>query len=294
MTIFLIVWIIAVGAVIGSFLNVVIWRLPRGQSLISPPSHCPKCLKRIRWFDNVPIFGWVFLNGKCRDCGQPISFRYPLVETICAVFAGVLFGTLQKMDMAFVRPVMSEENLSMMPLSLFELMLRFSWLFLLHCFLLTVGLIELDRQTLPKRFFGGMIAIGIVTGLFFPYLYPFHWNVFWPWETLQEAFQSGRNLHQNSIPDVICGLTVGLTAGKVLSYVTIDKTQRMGWIFVSGIAGLFLGWQLCWMVLAAAMVLHAAVFYITRQKYPLLCLTFSSFLINLLFISSVSTIQTSG
>ncbi|MDO5581174.1 MAG: prepilin peptidase [Planctomycetia bacterium] len=73
------------GGAIGSFLNVVIWRIPEGMSLITPPSHCPKCGHQIRVYDNVPVFGWIFLGGKCRDCRQPISLRYPLVEAICMV-----------------------------------------------------------------------------------------------------------------------------------------------------------------------------------------------------------------
>ena len=68
------------GLAIGSFLNVVIWRVPRGESVINPPSACPRCEKAIRPRDNVPVLGWLLLRGKCRDCGEPISVRYPLVE----------------------------------------------------------------------------------------------------------------------------------------------------------------------------------------------------------------------
>lgn len=76
------------GACLGSFLNVVLHRLPRGESLIWPPSHCPRCGRAIRARDNVPLFGWLLLGGKCRDCRLPISMRYPLVEAAAAlVFA---------------------------------------------------------------------------------------------------------------------------------------------------------------------------------------------------------------
>ncbi len=73
------------GACIGSFLNVVIYRVPLGQSLVSPPSRCPKCGYRLKWHDNVPIFGWLLLGGRCRNCKNPISIQYPLVELITAV-----------------------------------------------------------------------------------------------------------------------------------------------------------------------------------------------------------------
>jgi leader peptidase (prepilin peptidase) / N-methyltransferase len=73
------------GLVVGSFLNVVIYRVPRKESLVRPASHCPSCGNRVRWHDNVPVLGWVILRGKCRDCGHRISIRYPLVEAITGV-----------------------------------------------------------------------------------------------------------------------------------------------------------------------------------------------------------------
>jgi leader peptidase (prepilin peptidase)/N-methyltransferase len=89
-----ILFLFAVGACVGSFLNVVVWRLPRGESLVTPPSHCPKCERLLKWYDNVPVFGWLRLGGKCRFCGQPISARYPIVEALTGalfVFYYVMF-----------------------------------------------------------------------------------------------------------------------------------------------------------------------------------------------------------
>lgn len=68
------------GLLIGSFLNVVIWRVPRGESIVRPPSACPGCHQAIRPRDNVPVISWLLLHGRCRNCQQPISKRYPLVE----------------------------------------------------------------------------------------------------------------------------------------------------------------------------------------------------------------------
>jgi leader peptidase (prepilin peptidase)/N-methyltransferase len=76
-----------VGLVVGSFLNVVAYRLPRGESLVSPGSHCPGCGEPVRVYDNVPILGWLLLRARCRACGQPISAQYPLVEALCAALA---------------------------------------------------------------------------------------------------------------------------------------------------------------------------------------------------------------
>jgi leader peptidase (prepilin peptidase) / N-methyltransferase len=79
------------GAVIGSFLNVVIHRLPRGESLVSPGSRCPSCGAAVAPYDNVPVLSWLLLRGRCRHCGAPISPRYPVVELLtAATFAAVV------------------------------------------------------------------------------------------------------------------------------------------------------------------------------------------------------------
>jgi leader peptidase (prepilin peptidase)/N-methyltransferase len=82
---FLVVLVALTGLVVGSFLNVVIWRVPRGESIVSPPSHCPGCERPVRPRDNIPVVSWLLLRGRCRDCGEPISRRYPLVEAGTAV-----------------------------------------------------------------------------------------------------------------------------------------------------------------------------------------------------------------
>jgi leader peptidase (prepilin peptidase)/N-methyltransferase len=84
----LILFVFVLGACVGSFLNVIVWRLPRGESLVTPPSHCPKCNTPLAWYDNVPVFGWIMLGGRCRYCKEPISARYPIVEAI----TGLLFA----------------------------------------------------------------------------------------------------------------------------------------------------------------------------------------------------------
>jgi leader peptidase (prepilin peptidase) / N-methyltransferase len=77
----------AVGAAIGSFLNVVAYRLPRQESLVRPPSRCPGCDTTIKAYDNVPVFGWLWLRGRCRQCRTKISPRYPIVEATTAGLA---------------------------------------------------------------------------------------------------------------------------------------------------------------------------------------------------------------
>jgi leader peptidase (prepilin peptidase)/N-methyltransferase len=85
MTPFLLVLLVATGLVIGSFLNVCIGRLPKGESVVFPGSHCPFCNSAIRWYDNLPIVSYVVLGGRCRACRTSISIRYPIVELATAV-----------------------------------------------------------------------------------------------------------------------------------------------------------------------------------------------------------------
>ena len=78
------------GLLVGSFLNVVVWRVPRGESVVRPPSACPACGTPVRPRDNVPVVSWLLLRRRCRDCGAPISARYPLVELSTAVLFAVM------------------------------------------------------------------------------------------------------------------------------------------------------------------------------------------------------------
>lgn len=87
----MIIWLVftaILGACIGSFLNVVVYRLPEGRSLVHPPSACPKCEHKLAWYDNVPVLGWLWLRGKCRYCKNPISPQYPIVEAATALLFG--------------------------------------------------------------------------------------------------------------------------------------------------------------------------------------------------------------
>jgi leader peptidase (prepilin peptidase)/N-methyltransferase len=81
---------VLLGLAVGSFLNVVVWRVPRGESVVHPPSACPECGHPIRARDNVPVVSWLLLRARCRDCGSPISARYPLVEGGTAAAFGLV------------------------------------------------------------------------------------------------------------------------------------------------------------------------------------------------------------
>ena len=138
-----------IGACIGSFANVVAWRLPRQESLVHPPSHCPRCGTRLAWHENVPVFGWLRLGGRCGHCHQPIAIRYPLVEVLAAgLWVAVLLGA----------------PLAMGPHPHPSLLLIAGWL--LASWLLPMALIDLDRLWLPEPMLRWGVLLGlVVTGV---------------------------------------------------------------------------------------------------------------------------------
>jgi leader peptidase (prepilin peptidase)/N-methyltransferase len=102
-----IVWSVIAGVfglAVGSFLNVVIYRVPVGESVVSPPSKCPSCSHPIRNRHNVPVFGWLMLRGACYDCRAPISARYPMVEAVTGVLFAAVTWRLLAIDMPWALP----------------------------------------------------------------------------------------------------------------------------------------------------------------------------------------------
>ena len=109
------------GMLIGSFLNVVTWRLPRGESLVRPRSRCPRCETPIRPYDNVPVLSWLLLRGRCRTCKVPISARYPAVEAATAVlYAAVAVGRHGGLDLVLGLLLVT----ALVPITLIDLDLR--------------------------------------------------------------------------------------------------------------------------------------------------------------------------
>jgi len=129
------------GSVIGSFLNVCIWRMPREESVVFPPSHCPNCHYRIRWYDNIPLLSYAILKGKCRGCGTHISLQYPLVELL----NGVLTLSL------FLR---------------FGLSIPFLVLFIFSSALVVVTFIDIEHQIIPDEISISGIVIGFIASFF--------------------------------------------------------------------------------------------------------------------------------
>ncbi len=125
------------GLLFGSLANVIIWRVPRGESIVAPGSHCPACGTAINWYDNIPVLSWIVLGARCRECGVRISARYPVVEALSGMLwllAAVLWGMTLR---------------TVFGVSLFYLLL------VLTC-------IDLDHLRLPNVIVGALGGLGLV------------------------------------------------------------------------------------------------------------------------------------
>jgi leader peptidase (prepilin peptidase)/N-methyltransferase len=143
------------GALIGSFLNVVVYRVPRDESVVSPPSACPSCGHRIRSVDNVPIVSWLTLRGRCRDCRAPISIRYPLVELGTALFFALVAGWALAAPPD--NPVTTRSNAELAGLALSDIAF-----FYLAAVSIALALIDLDVHRLPNKIVLPAYVVGAV------------------------------------------------------------------------------------------------------------------------------------
>lgn len=134
-------WVVAGvswGAILGSFANVCIYRIPRGKSIIIPRSRCPRCHGAIRWFENIPVASYLMLHGKCRHCRQPISFRYALVELLMAILVGGAFWLTPERGPGVAIGV------------------------ILTFVLVVISVIDLDWRIIPDVFSLGLFGAGLV------------------------------------------------------------------------------------------------------------------------------------
>ena len=135
------IFFFVLGAIIGSFLNVCIYRMPRNESIVRPGSRCPGCGTPIRFYDNIPIVSYLILRGKCRKCGQAISIRYAAVELLTAVLFAVLFW-------------------------LFGLSIELAIALVFACLLIVISLIDLEFLIIPDILSLGGLGLGILLSFF--------------------------------------------------------------------------------------------------------------------------------
>ncbi len=220
----LIVFAFIFGSCLGSFLNVCIWRIPLGESVVVVPSHCPKCNHKIRWFDNVPVIGYLALGGKCRDCKAPISPRYIIMELL----VGALF-TIQAW-------------------AIWQSGSALYWIFAVIIMLsvaVPCAFIDVEYRKFPDK----LTYFGMIAGVLFCWIFPHY-----PCKTHPESLLW-------SLGGLLAGLIgLGLFAwitGKLLK----KRTLGMGDVKYAGFMGALYGWPGLLVTLCAASVL-ATLFYI--------------------------------
>ena len=222
------------GLVFGSFLNVCIYRLPREQSVVAPRSACPRCGHLIRWYDNVPVFSWLILRARCRDCGAPISPRYAAVELL----TGLLFLA------CYARFGWDLETLKYCILS----------------FLLT-GLIFTDAET--KLLPDALTIPGFIIGLLFSLIVPMNDVVTRVAPAVTSLSNPQEHLRLLSFIDASVGAALG--AGFIYlagaAYKLVRGTFGMGFgdIKLMAMVGAFLGAKLTLLTLFGASILGSII-----------------------------------
>jgi prepilin signal peptidase PulO-like enzyme (type II secretory pathway) len=275
-------WLFAMGASVGSFINVVVYRLPAGLNLSSPGSRCPRCLHPIRLQHNLPILGWLMLRGRCADCQLPISPRYPLVElllgTIFLLVGGIeLIGNgvnLPRPSAELARPVLNtQEPRALGAATALHLVLLAT--------LVCAALIEYDGQRIPKRVALPVIALAIAVSLIWPAVHPIAALelVFSRTEFTRLPPEVSRPL-QSPWLDIVCGSCAGLLAAAAMKFAIGPRrwlAERYGgvmtllWIAV----GMVFGWQLMPLLLIswAARQLTSPRHELSRHLRPIFDLT---------------------
>lgn len=284
------VWVTAVGAAVGSFLNVVVYRLPQGMSLVRPKSRCPGCGASIRPGDNVPVLGWLRLRGRCRSCGGPISARYPLVEAATAtLFLGLahfeLFVGGANLPGGPPRPT----GLSFV---LWHLSPRLIALYVYHVTLLAsllcLSLIAWDGFRPPRRLLVLVTAAGLLAPMFLP-LRPVGSGllisglsaVSWPLGKVGVPVAISPMAAVDGVIGMVVGVAVGLLLAAAVPAGLSRSADRRGVVAVGALIGLFLGWQAavsCGVIAAGLALLNAVVTRLTRSGLPITALLAASVL----------------
>ena len=171
-----VIWCFWVGSSIGSFLNVVAWRLPRGEN-INGRSHCPRCRAQLKARDNFPVFGWLALGGRCRTCRLPISMRYPIVEALVGLTV-TLVSVAELYRFSLPRqPVYWHGGPFWTPFIDRQLIVTLLYHVIGLSLCWAVGLIRLDNHRLPGRLIGFALAVTIVPMLVYPVLMVVPWQL---------------------------------------------------------------------------------------------------------------------
>lgn len=235
-------WFMALGSMVGSFMNVVVWRMPRGVSVVSRGSACPYCCTPIRLSDNIPVFGWIKLGGRCRACRLPISPRYPIVEAIYGLAFLVLFLSI----VATGGRTFPGEALGRLPGILpniitvqWPVVMAFAWFALLVTLLLGWGLMAFDASRIPVKTIVFAVGVGFCGTAFMESMPPV------PWIPGQEGWLAELPWIK-ALGSGFVGLAVGFLVGEFIDQTAPASADPWapGYFRVTMLTvGLFLGWQ---------------------------------------------------
>jgi leader peptidase (prepilin peptidase) / N-methyltransferase len=268
-----------VGASVGSFLNVVVYRSPRGLNLAYPPSRCPVCLTPIKPWNNLPILSWLFLRGRCADCKAPFSARYFLVELATALMFAVLFWMEVRSSGANLPEVRLDSMHGVLPWSYDHLLMgKYAYHAVLLSYLLSVTLIRWDLQQVPLRLTLYGVLLGLLPVLIWPALHPVAFRE-------DEWIGPGEGFVQ---------AVFGLAGGAIVGLLLRSCSSASALISTAAIVGLFLGWQAalsvgCLAALGMFLVSIASRVFLPAKRLPaVVCLSIAA-AAQLFFWSTLTT-----
>jgi leader peptidase (prepilin peptidase) / N-methyltransferase len=266
---FILLCLFLLGAIIGSFLNVVVYRLPRGLSLVRPGSQCPNCNHPIRGYDNVPILSWLWLRGRCRDCGTAISYRYPLVElAVGLIFLGLGWTDWVRPQQHALKVAAAEAAVQKVPangaadadgnppeattpaLKTEEFVWPLGYHLSLLCVLLAAALIDADGERMPRQLITWPAAVGILIAMFWPAVQVFSLFRFNSNATDGISFVPLANSFVGMLTAVVIRIAVQRFFG-------VARARELGlWNCTLALyaVGAFLGWQAVLLVAVLAIV----------------------------------------
>ncbi|HMP80893.1 MAG TPA: prepilin peptidase [Pirellulaceae bacterium] len=241
-------WVALAGASIGSFLNVVVFRMPRGRSVVFQNSACPHCGHSIRSRDNIPILGWLILEGRCRSCAHPISMRYPIVEFAFLVVSLTLLFVQLASGVANLPGLHDARMQGLRTILVYPDWLRIG-LFVLHWFFLAAlaawSLIRYDGQRVPLRFY--LWNIAWITGCM--WLWPefnpvyFRSHEFENLEMIQRAAVSAPIWLENMAVGLAIGSLAWWLASILSKRFSVGDSHGRDWLGALVMTSLVIGWK---------------------------------------------------
>jgi len=223
---------LVLGLVIGSFLNVVILRLPLGQSIVTPRSRCPQCRNLIPWYDNIPVLGFLLLGGKCRKCKKTISARYPFIEALTAVVSGLLY---MKMGLG----------------------VEWAIFFSFSAALIVLAFIDLDHRILPDPITKNGIWVGLLVNVYLAPPAPIVVAIF-RWTGIETSNPRILALANSVLGAVVGG---GLLFAVAEAYLRLRGVEGMGFgdVKMMAMVGAFLGAPLALLTIMLGSLLGSVV-----------------------------------